>query len=145
MTERLHFHFSFHALEKEMAAYSSVLAWRIPGTGEPGRLLSMGSHRVGYNWSDLAAAATTDIAFFIKWSFVQPSVEQVYRCHFSNSICLYPVSYVGNLVILFNISDFFYYYIGFGDMWSVISVWHYFCNYFGGVANHAYIYNWPKI
>ena len=42
-TERLHFHFSLHALEKEMATHSSVLAWRIPGTGEPGGLLSMGS------------------------------------------------------------------------------------------------------
>ena len=41
--------------------HSSVLAWRIPGTGEPGGLLSLGSHRVGHNWSDLAAAA----AFFI--------------------------------------------------------------------------------
>ena len=40
MTERLHFH--FHALEKEMATHSSVLAWRIPGTAEPGGLLSMG-------------------------------------------------------------------------------------------------------
>ena len=40
-----------------MATYSSVLAWRIPGTGEPGGLLSMGSHRVGHDWSDLAAAA----------------------------------------------------------------------------------------
>ena len=40
-----------------MAAYSSVLAWRIPGTGEPGGLPSMGSHRVGHDWSDLAAAA----------------------------------------------------------------------------------------
>ena len=39
-----------------MAAHSSVLAWRIPGTGEPGGLPSMGSHRVGHNWSDLAAA-----------------------------------------------------------------------------------------
>ena len=47
----------FHALEKEMATHSSVLAWRIPGTGEPGGLLSMGSHRVGHDWSDLAAAA----------------------------------------------------------------------------------------
>ena len=45
-TERLHFH--FHALEKEMVAYSSVLAWRIPGTGEPGGLPSMRSHRVGH-------------------------------------------------------------------------------------------------
>ena len=43
-------------LEKEMATHSSVLAWRIPGTGEPGGLLSMGSHRVGHNWSDLAVA-----------------------------------------------------------------------------------------
>ena len=43
-------------LEKEMATHSSVLAWRIPGTGEPGGLPSMGSHRVGHDWSDLAAA-----------------------------------------------------------------------------------------
>ena len=41
------FTFHFHALEKEMATHSSVLAWRIPGTAEPGRLPSMGSHRVG--------------------------------------------------------------------------------------------------
>ena len=43
------FTFHFHALEKEMATHSSVLAWRIPGTEEPGRLLSMGLHRVGHN------------------------------------------------------------------------------------------------
>ena len=49
MTERLHFHFSFHALEKEMATHSSVLAWRISGTGEPGGLPSMGSHRVRHD------------------------------------------------------------------------------------------------
>ena len=52
-----HFTFHFHALEKEMAIQSSVLAWRIPRTGEPGGLLSMGSHRVAHDWSDLAAAA----------------------------------------------------------------------------------------
>ena len=51
------FTFHLHALEKEMATHSSVLAWRIPGTGEPSGLPSMGSHRVGHNWSDLAAAA----------------------------------------------------------------------------------------
>ena len=51
------FTFHFHALEKEMATHSSVLAWRIPGTGEPGGLPSMGSHRVRHDWSDLAAAA----------------------------------------------------------------------------------------
>ena len=49
------FTFHFHASEKEMATHSSVLAWRIPGTGEPGGLPSMGSHRVGHDWSDLAA------------------------------------------------------------------------------------------
>ena len=49
--------FHFHALEKEMATHCSVLAWRIPGTGEPGGLPSMGSHRVGHDWSDSAAAA----------------------------------------------------------------------------------------
>ena len=51
------FTFHFHALEKEMATHSNVLAWRIPGTGEPGGLPSMGSRRVGHDWSDLAAAA----------------------------------------------------------------------------------------
>ena len=51
------FAFHFHALEKEMATHSSVLAWRIPGMGEPGGLPSLGSHRVGHDWSDLAAAA----------------------------------------------------------------------------------------
>ena len=51
------FTFHFHALEEEMATHSSALAWRIPGTEEPGGLPSMGSHRVRYDWSDLAAAA----------------------------------------------------------------------------------------
>ena len=67
------FTFHFHALEKEMATRSSVLAWRIPGTGEPGGLLSMGSHRVGHDWSDLAAAA--------------PCVFMcVYKCHWLKKI-----------------------------------------------------------
>ena len=43
------FTFHFHALEKEMVTHSSVLAWRIPGTGEPSGLPSMGSHRVGHD------------------------------------------------------------------------------------------------
>jgi len=51
------FTFHFHALEKEMATHSSVLAWRIPRMGEPGGLPSMGSHRVRHDWSYLAAAA----------------------------------------------------------------------------------------
>ena len=63
-TERLHFHL---ASEKEMATHSSVLAWRIPGTGEPGGLLSMGSHRVGHYWSDLAAAAAWTSSRWCSW------------------------------------------------------------------------------
>ena len=43
------FTFHFHALEKEMATHSSTLTWRIPGTGEPGGLASMRSHRVGHD------------------------------------------------------------------------------------------------
>ena len=50
------------ALEKEMATHSSVLAWRIPGMEEPGGLPSMGSHGVGHDWSDLAAAAASAIS-----------------------------------------------------------------------------------
>ena len=50
------FTFHFHALEKEMATHSSVLAWRIPGTGRLAGLPSMGSHRVGHDWRDLAIA-----------------------------------------------------------------------------------------
>ena len=56
------FTFYFHELEKEMATHSSVLAWRIPGTGDPGGLPSMGSHRVGHDWNDLAAAAAAAAA-----------------------------------------------------------------------------------
>jgi len=48
-TERLPFTFHFHALEKEMATHSGILAWRIPGTEEPGGLPSMGSHRVRHD------------------------------------------------------------------------------------------------
>ena len=60
------FTFHFHALEKEMATHSSLLAWRIPGTGEPGGLPSMESHRVGHDWSNLAAA--TDWGGYLLWA-----------------------------------------------------------------------------
>ena len=53
--------FHFHALEKAMATHSSVLAWRLPGTGEPGGLPPMGSHGVGHDWSDFAAAAVSSM------------------------------------------------------------------------------------
>ena len=52
------FTFHFHALEKEMETHSSVLAWRIPGMGEPRGLLSMGSHRIGHDWSDSSSSSS---------------------------------------------------------------------------------------
>ena len=64
------FTFHFHALEKDMATHTRVLAWRIPGTGEPGGLPSMGSHRVGHDWSDSAAAAAA-WAFGVQLRFTE--------------------------------------------------------------------------
>ena len=63
------FTFHFHALEKEMAPHCSVPAWRIPGTREPGGLPSMGSHRVGHDWSNLAAAAVFSVHCYARISF----------------------------------------------------------------------------
>ena len=57
MTERLHFHFSLSCSGEGSATDSSLLAWRIPGTGEPGGLPSIRSPRVGHDWSNSAAAA----------------------------------------------------------------------------------------
>ena len=65
------FTFHFHALEKEMATHSSVLAWRIPGTRTPGGLPSMGLHRVGHDWRDLAAAAAMIIKFFAGYCLIR--------------------------------------------------------------------------
>ena len=77
-TERLHFHFSLHALEKEMATHSSVLAWRIPGMGGSGGLQSMGSHRVGQDWSDLAAAAAAQHIVHTQWRFSLASWNNIF-------------------------------------------------------------------
>ena len=72
-----------------MATHSSILAWRIPGTGEPGRLPSMGLHRVGHNWSDLAAAAaapTTNawsVSWMVLWRPTRPyRINTQKRCPF---------------------------------------------------------------
>ena len=64
------FTFHFHALQKEMATHSSVLAWRIPGTGEPGGLQSMGSHRVGHDWSDLVVVVVAMRIVCIVWNIL---------------------------------------------------------------------------
>ena len=66
------FTFHFHALEKEMATHSSVLAWRIPGTGEPGGLPSMGSHRVRHDWSNLAAAEAAFLYIIYIYIYIIP-------------------------------------------------------------------------
>ena len=79
------FTFHFHAL-KEMATHSSVLAWRIPGMGEPGGLLSMGSHRVGHDWSDLAVSAfITEENFYLnRWQTITLK-SWVFGRHFFSS------------------------------------------------------------
>ena len=75
-TQLSDFTFTFHcdALEKEMATHSSILAWRIPGTEEPGGLPSIGSHRVGHDWCELAAAAAK---FVICVDFLY--INKIYR------------------------------------------------------------------
>ena len=90
------FTFHFHALEKEVASHSSVLAWRIPGTGEPCGLPSMGSHRVRHDWRDLAAAAAaisflrcflpTSLLLFKIVNNISPGQCRTYRLWFSNNV-----------------------------------------------------------
>ena len=88
----------FYALEKEMATHSSVLAWRIPGTGKPGGLLSMGSHRIGHDWSDSAVAAADHgmslLKYIVEFDLLKfclenlnlwPSEILIYSFHFSLS------------------------------------------------------------
>ena len=68
----------FHALEKEMTTHSNILAWRIPVTGEPAGLPSMGSHRVRHDWSILAAAAAnTTLALYPK-ARIKQSFQEIY-------------------------------------------------------------------
>ena len=89
------FTFHFHALEKEMATHSSFLAWRIPGIGEPGGLLSMGLHRVWHDWSNLAAAAACTYYILAPWkkSYDKPRQHiKKQRHHFSKK-CLSSQSY----------------------------------------------------
>ena len=83
------FTFHFHALEKDMATHSSVLAWRIPGTGEPGGLPSMGSHRVGHDCSDLAAAAAL--------CFSPDILQPLHMLFWPNTILLPEFSYITTL------------------------------------------------
>ena len=93
------FTFHFHALEKEMATYSSVLALSIPGMGEPGGLLSLGSHRVGYDWSDLAAAAAVQRQFLaVNWSCL---FHSHYDKMFMTESCLFPSQVSGEILVCY--------------------------------------------
>ena len=91
------FTFHFHALEKEMATHSSVLAWRIPGMAEPGGLPSMGSHRVGHDWNDLAAAAITSLLpqnkLLIEDKSQGPYNSRISFCLSALSYCLYTIHF----------------------------------------------------
>ena len=74
------FTFHFHALEKEMVTHSSVLAWRIPGMGEPRGLPSMGLCRVGHDWSDLVAAAAAAAGFIEIVYLLEARILKGSRC-----------------------------------------------------------------
>ena len=81
------FTFHFHALEKEMATHSSILAWRIPGMAEPGGLSSMGSHRARHDWRDLAAAAAVLIQYYAITDFTTSSRGRKEQRHLLSSLC----------------------------------------------------------
>ena len=105
------FTFHFHSLEKEMAIHSSVLAWRIPGTGEPGGLPSMGSHRVRYDWSDLAAAAADVLFnFLLCFSSLFFSLDSFCWCNFKfpDSFLCHLHSVIEHFSTIFNLNTIFW-------------------------------------
>ena len=126
------FTFHFHALEKEMAMHSSVLAWRIPETVEPVGLPSMGSQRVGHDWSNLAAAAAADyslpgssvlgdfLARILEWvvisscrGFSQPRDQTcvsciggwILYCWTTEEIIMFYIPQIGDIVWYLSFSD----------------------------------------
>ena len=107
------FTFHFHALEKEMGTHSSVLAWRIPGMGEPGGLLSMRSHRVGHDWSDLAAVAAAAAAAKLKKRESSTFIINILKCFFSEwyihlSSMIYDILYeLANLFVFKELTNIF--------------------------------------
>ena len=84
------FTFHFHALEKEIATHSSVLAWRTRGTGEPDGLLSMGSHRVGHDWNNLAAVFCWEYLHNCSWGTLVSSFLAVSLSGFDIRECWPP-------------------------------------------------------
>ena len=109
------FTFHFHALEKEMATHSSVLAWRISGMGVPGGLPSMGLHRVRHDWSDLAVAAAFPLGLTLVLFDVQVILESSLTPQFKSiSFSVFNLLYVPTLTSIhdywknhrFNYMDF---------------------------------------
>ena len=105
--------FTFMHWRRKMATHSSVLAWRIPGTGEPGGLPSLGSHRVEHDWSDLAAAAHFYWRFHVSYPVLralhdlnhlwnnlkQPSMKSTFT-HWTNAFWMHIVCQVFSLSLL---------------------------------------------
>ena len=130
------FTFHFHALKKEMATHSSVLAWRIPGTREPGGLMSKGSHRVGHDWSDLAAymhCTFSVIGGFLH--FLRP------ECHSSHphlqdmliySQIIFPLEYFSRFLVRMPVPPFPCHQISN----SILFQLHAFLLHFSGSPNH---------
>ena len=88
----------FHALEKEMATHSSVLAWSIPGTGEPDGLPSMGSHRFGHDWSNLAAAAGTLLNLILIIFYIDVFQSSYFHFYFQD---------IGHWLMYWNVIDIY--------------------------------------
>ena len=118
------FTFHFHALEKEMVTHSSVLAWRIPGMGEPGGLPSMGSHRVGHDWSDLAAYS---FSIFVCKGYNQSdfstdhlmmSMCKVISCAIGKECFLWPVHFLRKTLLAFALLHF----VLQGQSWLLLQV-----------------------
>ena len=97
-----------------MANLSSVLAWRIPGEGEPGGLLSMGSHRVRHDWSDLAAdlAATVEKFYFHKWEIWIAHKMNSHYFSFHHSWLFHPID-SSRFWLLFTMFFLYFFCIGF--------------------------------
>ena len=113
------FPFHFHALEKEMATHSTVLAWRIPGTGEPGGLPSLGSHRVRHDWSNLAAAAAACSIVIIMATIIRLIWKQL----FCTPVCSIGKNFLDQLltaqmIIAFAISFFTLYHSSTMVQWA---------------------------
>ena len=109
------FTFHFHALEKETATHSSALAWRIPGIGEPGGLPYMGPHRVGHDWSNLAAAAAWYWPWFV--SLLAALYSQIWELFLNspqfgrlieNSGCMLSISWLRKYIMTKVYNEFRY-------------------------------------